>query len=199
MKPIARVTALLSRAARGRRSLSVGDLAVNFSFVMHETSSSIAVLQAVQASQRHSRARFRSGDTILDGDRGLAVDHWISTSIGLPNELTSALRDGKLPDANITFIDRRDAHSQPVTFFRDQATLSLPAHTTGAVGVAALIVRPGGASRQLIVRGPFDWRTERKTALRAIETIIQAHAEQWMPESRLWVAPAENILLEKVV
>jgi hypothetical protein len=117
----------------------------------------------------------------------------------LPGQLRNALRDAELPDADITFIDRQDGYLQPAIFFRDQATLSLPAQATETVGVAALVVRPGGASRQLIVRGPFDWNTERKAALQALEEIIQAHAEQWVPQSRLWILPAEKIFPDEFV
>lgn len=193
MKRNARVPNLFSGVVRGRRSLSADDLAINFSFVLHESSSSVAVRQVVEASLRHSQARFRPKETVLDGDRSLAVDGWLSTSIGLPADLRDALRGSGLPDANITFVDRRDAQIVPAIFFRDQATLFFPSQVTGMFGVAALIVRPGGASQQLIVRGPFDWKTEHKPALRALEEIIQAHAEQWTPRSRLWVVPAEVI------
>lgn len=194
----ARASALVSRLARGRRSLSSQDLAINFSFVLHESSESAAVDRAVEASQRHRRARFRPRETILDGGRDLTVEGWISTSIGLPEDLRGALRETGLPDSGITFIDRRDVPLQPAVFFRGQASLCLPAGIN-TVGVAALIARPGGASQQLIVRGPFHGKAQYKAALRALEEIIQAHAEQWMPKSRLWVVPAEVIFRDEFV
>ena len=199
MKLNARPPNLFSGVARGRRSLSADDLALNFSFVIHESSSSVAVRQAVEVSQRHSRARFRPHETVLDGDRDLAVEDWISTSIGLPGDLRDALREAGLPHGNITCIDRSDGQLQPAVFFRDQADLSLPVHATVTVGVAALVMRPGGASQQLIVRGPFRWSAERKAALLALEEIIQAHAEQWMPKSRLWIVPAEVVFPDEFV
>ncbi len=199
MKLIARLLNLFSGAARGRHSLSTDDLALNFSFVLHEASSSTAVRHAMEASRRHRRTRFRPRETVLDGDRELAVNGWISASIGLPGALGNALREAGLPSDNITIIDRRAGQLQPAVFFRDQADLSLPARVTGTVGVAALIVRPGGASQQLIVRGPFQLSTERKAVLKTVEEIIQAHAEQWMPELRLWTAPAEAVFPNDVV
>jgi hypothetical protein len=193
MKLNARLLNLFSRTARGRRSLSTEDLATNFSFVLHQSSSSATVHQAVEAERRHRRVRARIQETVLDGDPNLTVDTWITTSIGLPNRLDAALRREGLPVRDVIFIDRRDSQLQPAVFFRDQAELSLPSRATGTVGVAALIMRPRASSQQLIVRGPFDWKTGRKDALRALEEVIQAHVEQWMPESRLWIVPVEAV------
>lgn len=198
MKLNARLPNLFSGAARGRRSLSADDLALNFSFVLHESSSSVAVHQAVEASQRHSRVRARIQETVVDGDPSLTVESWITTSIGLPRNLGAALREAGLPANDVIFIDRRDGRLQPAVFFRDQATLALPSRATGTVGVAALVARPRATSQQLMVRGPFDWGTERKAVLRALEEIVQAHVEQWMPESRLWTVPAETAFPDEI-
>lgn len=198
MKLNVRLPNLFSGAARGRRSLSADDVALNFSFVLHESSSSLAVRKAAEASRRHSRARTRIEETILDGDPKIVVDAWITASIGLPDNLGAALREAGLPNNDVVFVDRHDGQLQPVLFFREQATLTLASRAAQTVGVAALIVRPGGTSQQLIVRGPFDWGSGPTDALRALEEIIQAHIDQWMPQIRLWPAPAEILFPDEI-
>jgi hypothetical protein len=50
----------------------------------------------------------------------------------------------------------------------------------------------------LIVHGPFDWPTDQRAAIRAVEQVIQAHVGQWMPSRALWSAPAEVLLPDEV-
>ncbi len=190
----ARVSTLLSRVGRGRRSLNAAELAVNFSFVLHDSSSSTTVRNAVNASLSHRAARFHERQTVLDGGATFDVDTWLTTSIGLPGQLGAALGDAGLKNTRLVNIDERYGPLQLVPLFRATAELNLPPSGSNIVGVAALVVRPMGRSRQLIVRGPFDWRSERENALGALEAIVQAHIDQWKPQSVLWPAPAEILL-----
>lgn len=198
MKLNARLPNLFPGTAGGRRSLSSDDLALNFSFVLHDSSSSLVVHKAVEAARRHSRARIRVEGTILDGDAGIVVDTWITVSIGLPENLAAALGKAGLPNNDVVCIDRQGSQLQPALFFREQAAISFAPRVTKTLGVAALILRPGGKSQQLIVRGPFDGVSGRKDALRALETIIQAHVDQWMPTVRLWPVPAEILFPDEI-
>jgi hypothetical protein len=75
--------------------------------------------------------------------------------------------------------------------------LALPDHA-GSVGVAALVLRPGGRVTQLALRGPFAWPDEQLGALRALERLIQAHVEQWTPPRGLWDVPAELALADEI-
>ena len=78
-------------------------------------------------------------------------------------------------------------------FFRAPARLALPDGNV-CVGIATLLVRPGGRTTQLALRGPFTWPEQEDEVVRALERLIQAYAGQWMPERGLWDLPAELLL-----
>jgi hypothetical protein len=195
----ARLPVLFRRAGGGRRSLDKHSMAVNLSFVLHESSSSVTVRHAARASHRHASRRARRGDTVVDGPPSIEIDTWLAPSVGFPEELPAALDGAGYADRRIYFIDGGAGEKREAMFFRSRANLTLPGHNIRQVGVAAFIERPGGGSRQLIVRGPFPWAIDGADALRAVETIIQAHVEQWIPGAQLWPVPAEVSLAGEII
>jgi hypothetical protein len=165
-------------------------LAINYSFVLHDASGSEAVLAAVRAARSG-----RTGcHTIIDGDTNINVDAYLVPSIGDTGDIASLIEN----HSPLVRIDRHDEPLRNVTFFRAPARLTLPDDDIRSVAVAALVNRPGGRSRQMIVRGPYSWPSDQQGALRALESLIQAHLDQWLPPAQLWSGPAEDLLADEV-
>ena len=184
----------------GHRRLDERALALNFSFVLHEPSTSPAVRNAVQACFNHSRSIARVGSppvvaTATSDPGSDHVDLWLTSTIGLPHHLPNAL--GATPDCIVT-VDRRSDKFRSVRFFSATAELVLPDEGGRCVGVGGLILRPGGRSSILVTSGPFRWPDEQEAALRGLERLVQAHAGQWMPKRALWPGPAETLLRAEV-
>lgn len=183
---------------RGHDSLDRQVLRQNLSFVLHEHSSSEAVIETANACERHARA-------IQDVSRGGIAIHdtpmrfpetgglVLTARIGAPELLATTLarRDPRL---RLLFADHIPASTPPVTFFRAEANLTLPASTEQPVVVAGMVMRPGYRSAHLVTHGPFEWPDDRRVILRSLEQLIQAHVDQWMPLQPLWPAPAESLL-----
>lgn len=165
----------------GHRSISSDDLAINFSHVLHEPADHPSVQAAVEAAGKRQHVAAHP-EVVSDGIINGPVDVWLTVSVGLPDRLPDLL------DVNSASIMLIDLGSNPVrecTFFGAPARLTLP-EPGSTVGIAAAILRPGGRSVQLVARGPFEMPEYEPQAIRELESIIQAHADQWRPTSPLW-------------
>jgi hypothetical protein len=179
----------------GGRSRSQDErMAVNLSFVLHEVSTSETVRRAVEISTRHKPACTQLVHIHNDGDPALDVDLWFAPSIGTPSSIASALET----ETPVWQVDQGTGSTRIVSFFGAPAELTLPDSEPREVGIAALVTRPGRTSALLITRGPFSWPVQELEVLGALETIIQAHAEQWQPGAQLWTAAAETMLDENL-
>jgi hypothetical protein len=124
---------------------------------------------------------------------------WLSATVGLPASLGDALRltTGRQPQ-KIVRVDAGMPEPVPREWFRAPASLVLPTSDAGRVGVAALVVRPDRRTCHLLVDGTYMWPDDAGNALRALERIVQAHVEQWLPPRALWSAPAERLLGDEI-
>ena len=125
-----------------------------------------------------------------DGNPDLDVTLWLTPSIGTPSAIAAALGT-KTP---VLQVDCGYGATSEVRFFGAPARLQLPGNEQRQIGIAALVTRPGRTSGLLITRGPFAWPDQELEVLRELETIIQAHAEQWQPAAQLWTSAAEELL-----
>jgi hypothetical protein len=133
----------------------------------------------------------------VSGDLPQHLTTIVSANVGLPGELPNALAATcNLQASNLVLIEDCGV-LQEREFFRAPAKLHLPTQRS-TVGVAALVVRPGGRSTHLRLAGTFAWPDDERQILDALEAIIQTHADQWIPERSLWDAPAERILGDEV-
>ncbi len=154
---------------------------MNFSHVLHEPVDHPTIASAVRAAGKPMPA-VRNPETVVDNRVTGQGNTWLTASIGLPDRLPELL---DVPSSSVITIDRGDGPLQEVSFFNAPAMLTLP-DPEGTVGVAAVILRPGGRSIQLVSRGPFALPVQLPEALRELESLIQAHADQWKPRARLW-------------
>jgi hypothetical protein len=176
---------------------------LNLSFVLHEASTSAAVADAALASDdRYGLRRGPAPDQTpknqivgLDKLSQLAPDVVLTAQIGLPAVLGACAARLPHPPA-IVAIDAPGTPTVMRSFFRAPARLELPAWQAQRVAVAAAVVRPGGASIELVCVGTFAWPAGESDALRALERLILAHVDQWRPPRALWDAPAEACLPE---
>lgn len=190
---------------RGRFVIDDASLALNLSFVLHERSDSRAVLDTVQRIRAHERRAQQRSDpssltlvsNIQDDGTSEVPDVILTTTLGLPDLLPSALQRSGWPNVPIISVDCGDP-TQRADFFRSDALLVLPEPNDTNVAVTALVLRPGGRSAHLRHAGSFVWPSQRHETLSAIETLIQAYADQWMPTRSLWPAPAEVMLEDEV-
>lgn len=157
------------------------DLAINFSHVLHEPPDHPTVQAAVRAAGKRLHVSAHP-DIILDSTFNDPPDVWLTASIGLPDRLPELLEVDK---AAIIQIDNGNQPTRECHFFGAPARLTLP-ESTATVGVAAVVIRPGGRSLQLIIRGPFTMPHDESQVLRELESLIQSHADQWRPSNRLW-------------
>ncbi|HUG17317.1 MAG TPA: hypothetical protein VMM78_20090 [Thermomicrobiales bacterium] len=74
----------------------------------------------------------------------------------------------------------------------------MPGGDVTRVIVAALLLRPDGRTTHLHVAGSFAWPNQMAEALAAVESLIQAHADQWFPARALWREPGELLLSGEV-
>lgn len=196
--PFARLPALRRLVGAGRLRASQDDLALNLSFVLHERSDSDTVKRAARAIRQHARRRHTISGIVVDGPYMPQVDLWLTANLGAPAALEWALSQERYPSAPIHSIDQADAAPTDAEFFRAPAKLSLPGMNPSQVGVAALVLRPGGRDHLLLVRGPFTWPDDQQRTLRMLESMIQAHVAQWMPAVPLWPAAAEDLLESEI-
>jgi hypothetical protein len=135
----------------------------------------------------------------VDGQIDVSVTAWLSAMVGVPHLFMNALRAlGSLGPHTLTRLDANDGPVSAHTFFRASASLVLPRTGIERVGVGALVLRPDGHSTQLAIGGVFEWPTQHAEALRAVERLIQAYVDQWLPERALWAAPAETLLAGEI-
>ena len=195
-------------------------LAANLSFVLHERSDSRAVCAVVERCRQHfartmgsleALARIPLTPTTAAGAPEAGIQAWLTANVGEPSRLQGLSGSGldpRLPiicvDSDTVSVPNASTSANPglseactlrvVDFFRAPARLRLPSGWVGRVGVAAVVFRPDLLSLHAIYRGAFDWPAERTAALREVERLIQAHADQWWPSRQLWEAPAELLL-----
>jgi hypothetical protein len=199
--------ATVSNIVVGRRRAAPAHLALNLSYVLHERSDSATVRRVADACLRHAQRSAHAGlpawPKTVDGVPPVNVDLWLSANVGLPALLAGALTQFgaaaaappvQLIDATIA---AQSLSFREIEFFRAPATLALP-DSVLSIGVAALLLRAGGQTTHLALRGPFAWPAEERAAMRAVERLIQAHVKQWTPTRALWTAPAERLLEDEV-
>lgn len=188
----ARLTRRRSRSSEsgdGRTPVTEREMLVNFSFVLHQPSTSPDVAAAARAGFR--KHPVSSNPAIMfDGDPDVPVEMWLVPSVGLPDNVALHV------EGPVLHVDRGVHPASQAMFFNAPAMLSLPSNNVEIVGVAALIRRPGSKSLQLIARGPYLLTDGIDAVIRSLETIIQSHAEQWSPGAQLWAEPAEDLLPE---
>jgi hypothetical protein len=125
------------------------------------------------------------------------VDTWLTARVGAHWLLSGVLGDRLGSGQPVRFVDDAIGLTK-TTFFRAPAQLCLPDSDVKTVGIAALVVRPGGRSTHLVVRGPYAWETHADAALGAVEDIVRVYHEQWTPFRALWSGPAEELLAGEV-
>jgi hypothetical protein len=194
---------------RGRFVLDDAILRLNLSSVLHERSDSQAVSNVVERIRSHQRTVTRLAETsrlalISDipaangGSSAIRPDLILTANIGLPKHLPTALKRAEWGDLAVIAIDDPRLEAQTATFFRSSAQLVLPTSHNLKVSVCGLILRPGARSVHLRVSQTFRWPEQRLYTIGAIETLIQAYADQWMPQRALWPAPAEQLLVGEI-
>lgn len=202
----------LSRAVRalhnrGRRrpgfSAQRPYLATNLSYVLHEHSRSDAVQQTVRDIDAHAeRIQQITGVPAIvaaSGHLSDEIDVWLVATLGAVPWYRQALQQVVNADRPLACVDGHHADRRAFTFFRGPATLSLDIPDHAGVGVASVVLRPGGHDLQVHIAGPFTWATEADEVLRALERLIQRDVDQWMPPRGLWLEPAEATLGSEIV
>lgn len=189
----------IRRVRDNTRGPSASILARNYSFVLHEPSSSHAVVELV-AQQRRRRVDRRNHvppNSILGRAdiTSFRPDIVLTAQIGAPLVLQDLVNRIDPPPAVVT-IEAATSAASNREFFRAPASLTLPLAAAERVAVAAVVERPGGSSFQLIVSGPYRWPDEEHRVMRALEDLIRTYVDQWLPRRALWAAPAEKLLPE---
>ena len=199
---------------------------INFSHVLHERSTCQSVRQAVHIANRFAAKQARllaKFDRLSDEQlqhRVLISPQMqdvtlpplvLSPPVGLPSLLPRALRLlAPSTSDDVEFIDPfagrpGDTEMACAHFFGSPSCIASPATFSGARSclVAACVVRPGDHS--LLVTGAQiqrpssgsesdpHWNDE---VLRALETVIREHCNQWTPAHQLWDNPVEEKLPE---
>lgn len=210
---IERVRAALPRRVagwrRGRFVVHEESLARNLSYVLHERSDSPAVATVIRRVRTHQHctslivrvAGLHLVSDVPDSRHSPAPgqpDVVLTATLGLPRLLPAALKRVGWSGLPVVAIDDADRHTDTVLLFRAEARVLLPSDTYVRVVVCALILRPGARSAHLRVAGTFGWPDQRGDVLSAIEQLIQAYHDQWMPSRALWSAPAEALLAGEV-
>jgi hypothetical protein len=168
------------------------------SFVLHERSTSEAVRStARRAIANAARLQNPSVSRLSIATRSIpdnleVVTTWLTPSIGVPAQFADAIAalTGVAPDVMV--VDRPG--SVAVSFFRAPALLRLPGENAHRVGVGALVVRPSGRSAHLRVMGCYQWPQDQAAVVRALESLVQAYADQWIPDRAVWEGSAEQLL-----
>jgi hypothetical protein len=192
------VPSILRHGARGSALQDKPALRRNLSYVLHEHERSDAVSRVVADCLRHQR-QLRSlmqrelPVVSLEPALPAGVLDWISAGVGLPERLQAVLERHSGAAVRVTLVDGLEPDTEAL-LFRGLAQLVLPDATPRRIGVAALVLRPGGGSAQLNVTGAFDWPDEVGQALEAVERLIQPFASQWLPRRTLWQARVEEAL-----
>lgn len=196
---ISKVRELIRGPYFSRSSHPPTTLATNYSFVLHEPSSSRAVAMLVSRNRGAGvlEARRRPTETII-GVEALAAaapDTILTARIGDPLALQDIIARIR-PAPQILTIDATGKPAASRTFFGAPAQLVLPSAPSARLIVAAAIVRPGGGSVDLVSFRPFRWPEDCDQILAALEQVIRSHVDQWLPSRALWDAPSEELLPE---
>jgi hypothetical protein len=120
------------------------------------------------------------------------VTTWLTASVGVPAQFADAIADLTGTSPRVIVVDRTGTTEWP--FFRAPARLLLPDESEQCIGVGVVVVRPDGRSAHLRVAGCYQWPQERDAMIRALETMVQAYADQWFPDHALWSGAAEQLL-----
>lgn len=173
---------------------------LNLSFVLHEPSTSQAVLSMAKASTAGgaSDAGQAARRDALDALEMMILskpDVVLTAHLGCPallSELIAGLPD---PPALVA-IDAAYGAKAVHQFFRAPARLALPAWPVARIITAAVVVRPGGNCVELKRSQVRVWPDEAAPVLADLERLILEHVDQWRPPRALWDAPAEVLLPE---
>lgn len=202
----------LSRAARALRDRARRRpgkfsqrryLASNLAYVLHEHADSEPVQRVVRDIDAHAGrlARLAAMPPVasVQGELSGAIDIWLVASLGAVPWYREALQQVCGTNLSLCWIDAADSDTQPEALFRGPAMLALDISEQAQVGVASVVLRPGGHDLQVNVEGAFVWPTDRYHALRAMERLIQRDVDQWMPLRALWTMPADATLGDEIL
>ncbi len=172
---------------------------LNFSFVLHEPSTSPAVGRMANAIAQLASINVqpRSIEDII-GVQELSkarVDLVLTAQVGHPSILSAVAARLENPPA-VVALDGDGPQLTSREFFRATAQLALPTWSVDRAVFAAVVARPGGDTLECVVSDVFTWPHAEAAALRAAERAILAYVDQWRPRRALWGAPAEVLLPE---
>lgn len=177
-------------------------LELNYSYVLHEHSSSRSVRTLLSAALDFNHFL---APTSLDqmpvtrrGTLPASNVPLLTARIGAFSALKRVLTSLGVAPGQVSMVDADQAPLAEHMFFRAPALLHVPEPFPEKVAVAALLVRPGAKSLQLECAGTFRGDERLSDALRALETLIARHVAQWQPQRPLWPAPAEVTLPDEI-